>query len=260
MSIVSTTYPKEFRDDIVRSLGPLAGYSVWQWRILRAMALSWCSDVSSAAWLTASGTDLWQLITFGPAGFAGYVRLRFVPDPNVPGQSENDVDENDIPESEAVLVRGVLDVLARHTTTPDDCFFCLWEGWGSAIHGGDGLRIANLDTGTVTRGPAMAPAFDQSVLDGPKVAIPHRNYYLFRGPLTDFGVWGAPDYLPGMPRTDMPNPAFIWPADRSWCLANDVDPHWAGIGASTAAIDELLRSEGLDITRANPTESQPEYR
>jgi hypothetical protein len=216
--------------------------------------------VSSAAWLTASGTDLWQLIKFGPAGLGGYARLRFIPDPTVAGQSENDVEDDDIPESEAVLVRGVLDVLARHTTTPDDCFFCLWEGWGSAIRGGDGLRVANFGTRTVTCGPAMAPAFDQSVLNGPKVQIPHRNYFLFRGPLTDFGDWGAADYLPGMPRIDMPNPAFIWPADRSWCLANDVDPHWAGIGASTAAIDELLRVAELDITRADPTEPQPEYR
>jgi hypothetical protein len=224
------------------------------------MALAWCSDVSLASWLSASDADLWQLISFGPADFASYARLRFIPDPKVPGQSESDVDDDVIPESEAALVRGVLDVLARHTTTPDDCFFCLWEGWGSAIRGEDGLRVANFDTGTATLGPVMAPAFDQSVLDGPKVSIPHRNYYLFRGPLTDFGDWGAADYLPGMPRTDMPNPAFIWPADRSWCLANDVDPHWVGIGASTAAIDELLGTAGLDITRANPTEPQPEYR
>lgn len=223
------------------------------------MSLAWCSDVAPADWLTAGGTDPWQLIGFGPAGFAEYARLRFIPDPKVQGQSENDVDDDDIPESEAVLVRGVLDVLARHTATPDDCFFCLWEGWGSAIHGGDGLRLANFDTGTVTRGPVMSPAFEQSVLDGPKVAILDRNYYLFHGPLTDFGDFGAADYLPDMPRTDMPNPALVWPADRSWCLANDVDPHWAGIGASTAAIDELLET-GLDITRANPTEPQPEYR
>jgi hypothetical protein len=208
----------------------------------------------------ASDPDPWQLITFGPAGFAGYARLRFVPDPRFPGQREADIDDEDISESEAALVQGVLDVLARHTTTPDDCFFCLWEGWGSAIRGGDGLRIANFDTGTVTRGQAMAPAFDRAIIEGPKLSVPYRNYLLFRGPLTDFGDWGAADYLPGMPRTDMPNPAFVWPADHAWCVANDVDPHWAGIGASAAAIDELLRAGGLDIARSDPTEPQPEYR
>lgn len=224
------------------------------------MALAWCSDVSPADWLTAHGTESWQLIGFGPAGFADYARLRFIPDPTDEDQSETDVDQDDIPESEAALVGAVLDVLARHTTTPDDCFFCLWDGWGSTIHGGDGLRLADFDAGTVTRGPLMAPAFDQSVLNGPKVVIPYRDYYLFRGPLADFGDWGAADYLPGMPRTDMPNPAFVWPADHSWCLANDVDPHWVGIGASTAAIDDLLGITATDITRADPTEPQPQYR
>lgn len=224
------------------------------------MSLSYCSDVSPAEWLTAGETDAWQLITFGPACFADYARLRFIPDPAYLGQLESDVEDDDIPESEAAVVRGVLNVLARHTTTPTDCFFCLWDGWGSAIHGGDGLRIANFDTGTVTRGPLMAPAFDQRVLHGPKVSIPHRDYFLFRGPLADFGDWGAANYLPDRPRTDMPNPAFIWPVDRAWCVTNDVDPHWAGIGATAAAIDDLLASPALDIVRADPTNAQPAYR
>lgn len=230
------------------------------------MALAWCSDVAVADWLTDARTDPWQLIGFGPAAFSAYARLRFIPDPKFPGQRENDVDDDDIPESEAALVRAVLDVLAHHTSTPDDCFFCLWEGWGSTIHGGDGMRIADFETRTVTRGPMMAPAFDSSVLDGPKVSIPHhvsipyRSYFLFRGSLADFDDWGAADYLPGMPRTDMPNPAFAWPADRAWCVANDVDPHWAGIGADNRAINELLEAPGLDIVRADPTQPQPAYR
>lgn len=63
-----------------------------------------------------------------------------------------------------------------------------------------------------------------------------------------------------MPRDDMPNPAFIWPADRAWFLANDVDPHWAGIGGSPRAINDLLDAAGLDIVLADPTTPQPAYR
>lgn len=228
--------------------------------ILATVSLTYCSNVSPAEWLTAGDTDLWQLITFGPARFADYARLRFIPDPAYPGQVEADDQDDDSPESEADMVYGALDVLARHTATPNDCYFCLWDGWGSSIHGGDGLRVANSDTGKVTRGPMMAPAFDQRVLHGPKVSIPHRDYFLFRGSLTEFGDWGAANYLPNLPRSDMPIPAFIWPADRAWCVTKDVDPHWAGIGATPAAIDDLLASPALDIVRADPTHSQPEYR
>lgn len=229
------------------------------------MGLRWCSDVSPGDWLAASGTPEWQLITFGPAGFADYARLRFIPDPVHSEQSENEVARDDLPESETALIRGVLDVLAPHTATPDDCYFCLWDGWATDLYGGDGLRIADFATGTVTRGPTLAPAFDDAVLQGPKVSIPIRSipirdYFLFRGSLSDFGDWGAADYLPGMPRTNMPNPGFIWPADHAWCVASDVDPHWAGIGAPVAAIDELMAAPGLDIVRADPTQRQPRYR
>lgn len=232
---------------------------------MNVMTLTWCPDVSVADWLTDAGTDVWQLLTFGPAVFHSYARLRFIPDPTFPGQDEADVDDDDIPDSEADLVREALDVLARHTTTPDDCYFCLWEGSGT-LHGGDGLRIADFETRTVTRGPLMAPAFDTAIMDGPKVSIPQgvrfpdRAYYLFRGSLTDFGDYGQADYLPGMPRTDMPNPAFVWPADRTWCFAKDVDPHWAGIGADRAAISDLLAAPGLDVVPADPAAPQPAYR
>ena len=57
----------------------------------------------------------------------------------------------------------------------------------------------------------------------------------------------------------MPGPAFIWPGDRTWCLANDVDPHWAGIGADSAAIDELLADPRLDVVPADPHHAPPHY-
>jgi hypothetical protein len=97
------------------------------------------------------------------------------------------------------------------------------------------------------------------VLDGPKVVVPNRAYYLFRRKLTDFGDWGAAERRPGQPRLHMPDPPFIWPADRTWCVANDVDPHWAGIGADRSAIDQLVADPRLDVVRADPHENPPHY-
>ena len=45
-------------------------------------------------------------------------------------------------------------VLAPHTSTPERCWFCTWDGWGSVV-------------------------FD----DGPRVELPGRNYVLFVAPL-----------------------------------------------------------------------------
>lgn len=226
------------------------------------MSLTPCSDLSAASWLTVSDSPQQQLIGFGPPGFPAYARLRFLPDPAYDGQSENDIDEgidDEVP-SETAQLRAVLETLARHTRTPDECYFCLWDGWGSDIYGGDGARIVDWQTRTVRPGPSIAPAFGPLVLSGPKVVLPDRAYFLFHGAASAFGDWGAAELWPGQPRTNMPNPAFIWPADHAWCIADDVDPHWAGIGADTRAIDRLLADSRLDVVRADPRAKQPCYR
>jgi hypothetical protein len=86
------------------------------------------------------------------------------------------------------------------------------------------------------------------------VTIPHRRYFLLHGSLADLGSWD--ETLGG---GYVPPPAFAWPADHNWCLASDVDPHWAGIGAEQAAIDTLLNAPELDVVPAQPTEPQPTY-
>jgi hypothetical protein len=224
------------------------------------VALTPCSDLSAASWIMASDRPWQQLVGFGPAGFPAYARLRFLPDPTYEGQSENDVEVDGHAPSESAQLRAVLVALTPHTRAPDDCYFCLWDGWGSDIEGGDGARLLDWQSGTVRRGPRIAPAFPSSVLHGPKVVVPNRAYFLFRGAVSDFDDWGAAEEWPGQPRLHMPAPAFIWPADHAWCIANDVDPHWAGIGADVSAIDRLLADPRLDVVAADPREDQPAYR
>jgi hypothetical protein len=224
------------------------------------VVLTPCTDLSAASWIVASDRPWEQLVSFGPAGFPAYARLRFLPDPTYEGQSENDVKLDAHAPPEAAQLRAVLEVLTPHTRTPDDCYFCLWDGWSSDIEGGDGARILDWQSRTVRRGPQSAPAFPRSVLDGPKVVVPTRAYYLFRGAASDVDDWGAAEMWPGQPRTDMPPAAFIWPADHAWCIANDVDPHWAGIGADVSAIDQLLADPRLNVVLADPRENQPSYR
>jgi hypothetical protein len=199
-----------------------------------------------------------QLVGFGPGGFQAYARLRFLPDPAYAGQEESDVDVDDAHDETAQL-HVALETLTRHTRTSDDCYFCLWDGWGSDIEGGDGARSLEYQTSTVSRGPLIAPAFPPSVLHGPKVVVPNRAYFLFRGSVSDLGDWGSADAWPGQPRLHMPDPAFIWPADQAWCVANDVDPHWAGIGADVSAIDQLRADSRLDVVPADPSQAQPYY-
>jgi hypothetical protein len=190
------------------------------------MALTREVDTSAADWLAQPETPWAQLVGFGPAGFAAYARLRFIPDPGAPGQAEADVDLPDDHPSDLAQVRRALHRLAGFTATPQDCFFGVWEGYSDI---------------------ALAP--------GPLVELPHRRYALLRGPLAGIDGW---EQSLGGGRPVAP-PAFVWPADRAWCLASDVDPHWAGIGAGRDAVEALLGDPGLDVVAARPAEAQPAY-
>jgi hypothetical protein len=210
----------------------------------RRVPLTPCADLSAADWIVGSGIPWEQLVGFGPPGFPAYARLRFFPDPAFEGQSQNDVDRDRDAPFDIARLRASMETLTRHTDTPDACYFCVWEGWP--------LRRRE---GTAER--SLHPS---AVLDGPQVVVPNRAYFLLKGDASDLASWDATRaWLGHRGLLDVP-PAFMWPADHAWCIACDVDQHYAGIGATTAAIDELLADPRLDPVPADPREAQPAYR
>jgi hypothetical protein len=127
----------------------------------RRMVLVHTTDTAPAAWLVSSRIPWDQLVTFGPAGFAAYARLRYIPDPTSPGQHETDAYISADHPSDASQARRALNVLADFTETPDECFFCVWEGIAGNV-------------------------LSATELQGPLVTVPHRQYVLFTDRLSDF--------------------------------------------------------------------------
>lgn len=191
------------------------------------MTLECCTDVASADWIVTSDVPWDQLVTFGPGGFAAYARLRFIPDPIRPYHEETDAEVPEDHPTDDAQTATALRTLAAFTSTPDDWYFCVWEGSGFG---------------------ELPPA----VLRGPMVVVPHRRFALLRGTSADVDDWER--FFDG----NAPTPAFVWPADHAWCFACDVDPHWAGIGGTREAIDALLCSD-LDVVSANPSQQAPAY-
>ncbi|MGH3508447.1 MAG: hypothetical protein ACRDO2_14715 [Nocardioidaceae bacterium] len=224
------------------------------------MTLTLCRDLSPADWIVHSVLPWQQLVGFGPAGFDAYARVRFLPDPMRPGQSENDVEADWRLDQLPTL----WDVLATHTAA-DDCYFCVWEGFGPSELDGDNDAAYVDDESAVTKTtdaqPGLAPKRTSSSSNTwlPKVVVPNRAYWLFRGPLSDVGSWDTAQDLPRTIRLEAAEPAFVWPADHVWCVALDVDQHWAGIGADSPLITKLTSDPRLDVVTADPTQGPPFY-
>ncbi|MDJ0396749.1 hypothetical protein QMK17_26020 [Rhodococcus sp. G-MC3] len=97
---------------------------------------------------------------------------------------------------------GVVEVLAEHTSTPDDCWFAIWEGNTSL----DDIRATT-----------------------PTVAINGDNYFLLRGPVARATI----SYR-------ALSPHIWWPADHAWCMVAHFDFPCVYLGGSQLAVDAVL--------------------
>jgi hypothetical protein len=101
------------------------------------------------------------------------------------------------------------------TSTPDVCWFAVWEGYGFL----EPKRYEDL----------------------PRVKTPERTYILYRGPLqavTAFS-WGQ----------TWQSPNLWWPDDRAWCVATEIDLPETYVGGSEAAIDRIVADSQLEALR-----------
>lgn len=194
------------------------------------MSITRCADLTVARWLERSAEDWRHLAARGPRDFEKHARLRFIPDPSFPGQSEGDVRRAPDALSDNEQLGVALAKLAPYTATPDDCYFCIWEGWPS-FSGDDPM---------------------------PRISIPNRAYFLFRGSLADVADWDS-QISALLHDTEAPTPAFVWPADHAWCVTCDVDPHFATIGASAEAIARLVADTHVDVVVDDPDTEPPYY-
>lgn len=209
------------------------------------MPLRPVSDVNSGDWLIEADSAL------GQRGFAMYVRVLH---PFIDTSDGHDRIEGHLPEDE---LGALVEVLARHTRTPDECFHALWDGYGELL-GGEAVGFLSFAAGpaawpgrifTMPKPPQPPPpAFAPEVMDGPRLRVAGRDHLLFAGPLADAGKWGAASFGHGIPR-DINSPNLLWPADHAWCVATDIDTAWTGVGGAAALASDLLADARLEVVR-----------
>jgi hypothetical protein len=109
----------------------------------------------------------------------------------------------------------LIEILTGYTTTPERCWFCVWEGYGG------------LDDQGVTA----------------RVVHPGRAYLLSVGPITD-----------AVPAWNEESPNLWWPDDRAWIVASEIDYAWTYIGGPAALIGDVLAHPRLEAMPAKLTD------
>jgi hypothetical protein len=117
----------------------------------------------------------------------------------------------------------VVKVLTAHTGTPDRYFIGVWEGYGW------------LDRAD--------PSWDG------ELALDQRTFLIWQGPIEGASRIGWA--WPNGGFAHQP-PTLIWPADRAWFVAGDVDLDSTYVGGTAALITALLSHRGLEGWAVEP--------
>jgi hypothetical protein len=76
--------------------------------------------------------------------------------------------------------------------------------------------------------------------------LPHRNYYLWTGPLRSVTAFRHEPHNP---------PSLVWPEDRSWFVGAPIYTNELAIAGPSALVDTLLANTQLNAYRASPNDA-----
>jgi hypothetical protein len=243
----------------------------------------WSGDVSQADWIAprlASWEDGYTITIVVPAGFEAYARvLHPVETPDhgdrlirwaevarwsgMPLRTDAQFHSIALPPAapsgpppygsqgpqEGSLYQPDAEVLAAigrdWTATPEDCWFCVWDGFGWDGASTFAVLTEEGHPAEVVEEPRQDPV-PGPVRTGPRVHLPDRDYFLYQGPAE------AVVTLAGLDGTWGQSPNLWWPADRAWCVASEIDLPWTYVGGPRGLIDAILADERIEALPAAP--------
>lgn len=133
------------------------------------------------------------------------------------------------------LRQALLPHLEKETSTPESAYFGVWEGKGLLHRGSSGC----LDRGDPSPGRqsplAELESLHRMVAGRARFALPERNYLLGHGKLEELVNF-----------SDALTPSLIWPADRAFCCATEIDFDSTLVGLSAPGAARLLQDDSLE--------------
>lgn len=158
----------------------------------------------------------------------------------------------------AELLAALTGPLARNTRTPELLTAAFWIGWGE-LHDGAHMTLVLMAEGgdpeavarerarveaelREERRRAIAPAVREAIDRGPFFDWPGREMLLCSTSLGELAdpTWPAHAGVAGL------TPQLLWPADRRWVVASEIDWDSTIVAGSRALIDEVLADEAFE--------------
>ena len=169
----------------------------------------------------------------------------------------------------------LLAVLSEFTSTPEDCYHAMWEGFGWTNSGGVAymvpskyaffrnfrfrflghLRFHLFGRRRIVRGQTILATPPNSLPDGiidtPRYTLPNRGYLLMRGPIEESNKlgWFSGEFL------HRQSPNILWPADRNWILASEIDFTVTLLAGSEQLISAIENLKFFATQRFNVTDA-----
>lgn len=132
--------------------------------------------------------------------------------------------------------------LETFTSTPDRCWYCIWEGYGFWWSGSHSpLYLPDTDPEEIAAYRRQAEEQDAVLRPIPRVEAPDKDraYFLFRGPLS-----AAASFSRFEPWHQSPN--LWWSEDRAWCVASEIDISSTYVGGSRDCVEHIIANGDLE--------------
>lgn len=145
---------------------------------------------------------------------------------------------------DGTIIEKLIPLLRHHTTSSETCYFAYWNGWGDPVslvaHRPHDARPPEQEQDDLLRAQLMAaPRGERD--RAPSFATPHRDWYLYEGPLDDAitGWYGKDKFL-------FQSASMWWPEDHAWFVSTEVDFDSTYVGGSRALIEAILDEPAIE--------------
>ncbi|MFC8732237.1 hypothetical protein ACFT5B_07260 [Luteimicrobium sp. NPDC057192] len=155
--------------------------------------------------------------------------------------------------------------LAAHTTEPALLTAGVWNGYGAlrpstssqafvAVYDDGAHPVSRADLARAQANAeaelfaSVAPDVTSAADSGPLLALPGRDYVLLDATTDELvdGSWTRTSGLGWHGSLHGVSPNLLWPADRAWCVASEIDFDSTLVGGARALVDAICADETLE--------------